>query len=172
MVYKVYVITNRTSKKQYVGVTQSRLMRRMWSHKCSGSPMSKDIQEYGYNNFTIQVLYKEHDREKAYEKESYFIKTLETAEPNGYNRHYRGAKHPGQCGTHLSGNTFARTTPVLQYDLNGDFIAYHKSVKSASETTDTPRGSIHRIFRGKQKTAGGFIWKLNKGEDQFPILRN
>ena len=171
MVYKIYVITNKINGKQYVGVTQQKNIRtRIYAHKCWFSALCEDLNKYDYNGFTVKMLYQEHDREKAYEKESYFIRTLETAEPNGYNRHYRGAKHPGQGGAGLE-NTNARTTPILQYDLNGDFVAYHRSIKSASETTGAPRGSIHRIFKGKQKTAGGFIWKLNEGEVPFPIRR-
>ena len=161
MVYKIYAITNRTNKKQYVGVTQQRLIYRMYSHKGSGSPMSKDIREYGYNNFTIKLLCREHDREKAYEKESYFIRTLETAEPNGYNIHYRGAKHPGQGGAGL-GNTNARAKPVLQHDLDGKFIAKYRSIKFASETTGAPRKCIQMACEGKLKTSGGFTWKLEE----------
>ena len=48
--------------------------------------------------------------------------------------------------------------PVLQYDLQGNFIREWPSIKEAVKQTNIV--SIGDCARGKQKTAGNFIWKF------------
>ena len=45
--------------------------------------------------------------------------------------------------------------PILQYDLEGNFIKEWKSIKEAKQIYK----SIPEMLAGRQKTAGGFIWK-------------
>ena len=46
--------------------------------------------------------------------------------------------------------------PILQYDLEGNFI---KECSSITEANKHHKGDIQACCRGKQKTAGGYIWK-------------
>lgn len=45
---------------------------------------------------------------------------------------------------------------INQYDLKGNFI---KEWESISEASKHVKGDINSFLRGKQKQAGGFIWK-------------
>lgn len=47
---------------------------------------------------------------------------------------------------------------VVQYDLNGNFIAEYNSHREASEKTGVCRSSITRCCTGNRKTAGGYKW--------------
>ena len=59
--YKVYVITNKSNGKQYVGQTKHTLKRRMQWHIRDAKNgqkriLSQAIREYGVDNFKIQVI--------------------------------------------------------------------------------------------------------------------
>lgn len=48
---------------------------------------------------------------------------------------------------------------IVQYSLDNMFICYFDSVYEAGMKTGVDKGSISACCRGKNKTAGGFIWK-------------
>lgn len=47
---------------------------------------------------------------------------------------------------------------VLQYDLNGNFIAEHLSTGKAAIATGAQQTKISSVALGKRRTAGGFMW--------------
>ena len=49
--------------------------------------------------------------------------------------------------------------PVIQYTLDGKFIAEYPSAHEASRQTGINRGNISACCRGERKSAGGFEWK-------------
>jgi len=51
-------------------------------------------------------------------------------------------------------------TPVLQYDLKGNFIKEWKSQTEATKFLNKTGDGIGACCRGKQKSAYGFIWKF------------
>lgn len=51
---------------------------------------------------------------------------------------------------------------VFQYDLDGNFIKEHYSIKEASRRTKCGFGSISNCCSGRSKTSGGYIWKWSK----------
>jgi DNA modification methylase len=54
---------------------------------------------------------------------------------------------------------------VVQYDLDGNFIASYKNRLEASKATGIDDGDIMRTYnRTKFNSRGGFIWKLEKDE--------
>ena len=53
--------------------------------------------------------------------------------------------------------------PVLQYDLNGNFIKEWNSITHASKILNITTGDICKIAQGKGNHAGGFIWKYKNG---------
>ncbi len=56
---------------------------------------------------------------------------------------------------------------VVQYDLDGNFIASYKNRLEASKATGIDDGDIMRTYnRTKFNSRGGFIWKLEKDEDE------
>lgn len=52
-----------------------------------------------------------------------------------------------------------KSIKVNQYDLSGKFIKTWSSIKKASEKLNIYGCSISRVCMGKQKKAGGYIWK-------------
>lgn len=49
--------------------------------------------------------------------------------------------------------------PVLQYDLDNNFIKEWPGMKDAGIALKIRPGNISSCIRGRQKSAGGFIWK-------------
>lgn len=52
--------------------------------------------------------------------------------------------------------------PVLQYSKSNNFIIKFDGMSEAERITGIKRQNIAAVCNGKQKTAGNFIWKLNK----------
>ena len=56
-----------------------------------------------------------------------------------------------------------QSKPVLQYDLNGNFIKEFASQQEAQYIMDKPKSDgIGAVCRGKQKTAYGYKWKFKQ----------
>ncbi|MCK9429212.1 MAG: NUMOD1 domain-containing DNA-binding protein [Candidatus Omnitrophica bacterium] len=49
--------------------------------------------------------------------------------------------------------------PILQFDLNNNFIQEWESIAEANRQLGIHQGNICKILKGKWKTCGGFIWK-------------
>lgn len=54
---------------------------------------------------------------------------------------------------------YEKDVPVLQYDLQGNFIKEYKSVTQAAVETNTNRRSISNATHGWAKSAGGYMWR-------------
>jgi len=88
---KVYCIENKLNGKKYIGITKGAIERRFKQHKQLAKNVSKENQhlhdaliKYGFKNF---IIYQQDEAEsiaELYEKEKYWIKTLDTKK-NGYN---------------------------------------------------------------------------------------
>lgn len=63
-------------------------------------------------------------------------------------------------------------TPVLQYSLHYELLADFDGIKSAIRLTGIDPSTIIRCCKGKQKTAGGFIWRYASEVSNFisPLL--
>ena len=51
--------------------------------------------------------------------------------------------------------------PVVQLSLNNEFIARFESMKEAERQTGIDSSQISRVCKGKNNTAGGYIWKFD-----------
>lgn len=82
----IYLIINLLNGKKYVGQTRQNLSARISNHRLSKIKSGIDgaIQEYGWENFKVEVLEK-CPIEKLDEREIYWIAKLNTKFPNGYN---------------------------------------------------------------------------------------
>lgn len=49
--------------------------------------------------------------------------------------------------------------PVVQYDLQGNFIAEHNSISDAMRSVGGTSNHISACVKGKRKTAFGYVWK-------------
>ena len=85
----IYVITDNTNGKQYVGQTIHSAELRFAQH-CKPSEVTcrllhRAIMAHGKENFTVAVLETVESAEKLDEREIYWISELNTLTPNGYN---------------------------------------------------------------------------------------
>lgn len=55
--------------------------------------------------------------------------------------------------------------PVIQYDLQGNFIKEWEYISLASKELDICLSSIGQCCKGKLKKAGGFVWKYKEAEN-------
>lgn len=100
----IYKITNLINHKIYVGQTQQELAQRWREHCCyKASPkmlISKAIQKYGKENFTIEILAIAENLEHLNILEVNFISELNALNPKiGYNRRSGGQNYIMQEST-------------------------------------------------------------------------
>lgn len=58
--------------------------------------------------------------------------------------------------------------PVLQYDLNGNFIKEWKSAREVYNVLKIQYKNISKCCKGERNKAGGYIWKFkDKGENYY-----
>lgn len=84
-------------------------------------------------------------------------------------KHKQNMRKPKNHGKKLSSREFtwnkklregiikAKSSPILQYDLRGNFI---KEWSTIAEPLKLGLGDVDAALRGRQKTAGGYIWKF------------
>ena len=134
---EVYVITCKSTGKQYVGQT-IRGVRLRWSEHLSSAKtapwaLSKALKKYGPDGFTIGVLDTATSREDLNSKEIYWIRTLGTF-VQGYNLTEGG--EGGTPGMPLSAEHRAKIS------------ASHKGICPTQETKE----KIRNANRGKRRT--------------------
>lgn len=80
----------------------------------------------------------------------------------------RGEKHPN-FGKHLKESTKNKirdkvSKPIVQYDLDGNFIKIWKNQRVAGEELGISYKAISNCLRKKNHTCGGFKWEFYKKE--------
>ena len=85
--YTVYLVTNVVNGKKYVGMTKTTLKERMHGHRYyKGSSLYEPIQEYGIDNFIVEVLFTTENKNQAIEKEIFFTLQFQSHKKEyGYN---------------------------------------------------------------------------------------
>ncbi len=127
----------------------------------SGINIKQAIKKYGKENFTKQILWKGPSKFK-YEMEEYWCKYFNVANNlTFYNRTNKGFgmvvgfKYNNNQKQLMSQN---HKKTYYQYSLDGDFIKEWKGTESIVKELGINAGDISSCCKGKQKTAGGFIW--------------
>ena len=85
--YKIYLLRCRITGKSYIGVTSMSLEER-WHNRqgYKNQPVIyDDICEYGWNNFEHILIDTAFTYKESREKERFYIKTMNSLFPNGYN---------------------------------------------------------------------------------------
>ena len=174
----VYLITNTVNGMSYVGCS-NHIHERMYGHRkpsrASVSILSKAIQDFGVQNFELKILETGRD---IFDREIYWIKKLNTREPNGYNMTDGGAggskgintsnETRRRKGIHSIGVTWAQPVHMLNRET-GKVIMSFDSISNAGRwiaknTKHTGKhnlNGISAVCRGREKTAFGYKWKYN-----------
>ncbi len=128
----IYKLTNKLNGMGYIGMTKN-FKRRMKEHRryrprsssYRGCRVDEIINQYGWENFTVEVI-EICDAEVAPERERYWIATLKTKIPNGYNGTVGGEKFnkpSAEKFVQMSAKYIKRIVyPHLQAELNKQMI--------------------------------------------------
>ena len=186
--YTVYCHTS-PSGKRYIGITSTDVSYR-WRGGLGGyshnAHFLRAIKQYGWENFNHEIICCGLTREEAEQKEIELIKQFNTTDKrygynldnggNGVGKHSAntinkikqavrgkavGEKNPNYGRTGCK-NVLSKT--VIRIDAqNGEEIDVFAGMMDACRATGIPHESICRCCKGKQKTAGGYIWKYRDG---------
>lgn len=170
--YEIYLITNQINEKHYVGQTVKGLKTRFSRHiraAKSGSDayLYRAIQKYGHDRFTVSLLATAKDKEDLDRLEIFWIKTLKTKRPLGYNiteggggclglipseetRKRRSAANKGK----FLGDYIGEKSPVFRHDLNTEHMAeLYQQGKSFPQIAEL-LGTNSTTIRKRLKSAG------------------
>lgn len=62
-----------------------------------------------------------------------------------------------------------KSKPIIQYDINGNFIKEWVSIREAARQVNCSKSTIYCSLNTKHKTAIGFYWRFKIGND-FPLI--
>jgi group I intron endonuclease len=192
---EIYKITNLANGKIYVGQAVSHILNhkryrpygyegRFRCHISEAFSQKKNqshylnnaIRKYGVNEFNVELI-EYCEIEKADEREIYYIKTLNSLYPNGYN-----LKNGGNIFTHSEESKKRVSNGVINYfkdkkfekfknikNIDDDFEKYIKPLKKYNEQygwyvyidkCKTDFGGIHISLEESKKNAINFIEEL------------
>ena len=106
---RIYLVTNKTNGKQYVGQTVTDHSRHGHGHA-----IRKAYKKYGFNNFTYETIFSGIQDEMLEDyAEKFWIKVFGTLAPNGYNLEEGGKRgkrvhHAPNLGKKASAETRAK----------------------------------------------------------------
>jgi hypothetical protein len=107
-------------------------------------------------------------KDAVIESKGFFITSKISACCLGKRNHHKGFIWKYNDGINIIKNDFKLLKiPVIQYDMNLNEINKFDSIKEASIKTKISETGIVRCCKGKNITAGGFIWKYNNDRKLF-----
>lgn len=154
----VYLITNKTSNKKYIGITIRPLKSRINEHKSckTKSAVHDAIVKYGIEQFTIEQIDTAETYKELLEKEIYWIEKLGTFGKNGYNL-TRGGE--GSLGRIATEETRTRLSEGVNKSLTPERIE-HLSNKTTEYFQNNPEKraemskKISKTLIGNQRAKG------------------
>lgn len=190
----IYQIINTVNGKKYVGQTIRGLKRRFQEHfhknsafRCVG--LSRAIVKYGKSAFKIEILEFCKSREELDIREIYWIASLDTVAPNGYNLKSGGSssKYSEESRIKMSKSAtgrkdspetiirkklsnkkkpqgFSETMRLVKSKIAIPVLCQengiqYESISVASKDLNVNPGHIHRIINGKLKSSKGYTFK-------------
>jgi hypothetical protein len=158
----VYLTTNLINGKKYIG-SDSNNNKYYYG---SGVNLKQAIKKYGKSNFKKQILW-DGPVEYVREMEEYWCEYFDVEN----NQMFYNATNKGM-GCIKGKPQPTKCKPILQYDLNGNFIKEWISYSEAIEITKIT--SIANALVGKDPTAGGYLWKkkIKDYPKQIPAFKD
>lgn len=145
--------------KRYIGITKD--IEHRWigngSSYCNHGRIKEAIKKYDWKNEVKHVIIAENlSKYEAEQMEIDLISKYKTTEKNyGYN-------------VHKGGNGSKK---IVQYDKTMKLIKVWDSANEASRELNIKTSGIFNCIKGRQRTAGGFIWKNYDGDDKVKITK-
>lgn len=174
--WTVYMHTNKTNGKKYIGVTSRGNPNRRWKNGngyFNNSHFMHAIKKYGWNEgFDHDILATDLSWEDAAHMEMELIAKYETENPNkGYNHSSGGDGLPGVLTSAAQKAIDLCSIPVHQYDKNGDYVATYKSLNEAERQTGISSVGIGKAIRGEYQQACGYYWSTERLDNYMPPHR-
>lgn len=154
-------ISNYEHDKYYVGVT-SRDVNERWhgGSNYRGQVFYNAVKKYTWDNIMHEIIAENLTKKEAFEFERTLIKELKSNDKtHGYNISEGG-----------EGGNRAKTYPVKQYDLLGNFIKEYDSAAEAARQVGTDRTHITHACK-KHWKAAGYMWCYATEEITEPYRR-
>lgn len=150
-IYKIYCIENKIDKKKYIGMTSYKnLSSRIARGYKENTKINKALKLYGKEKFNIYILFTTNDKQKAEEKEKFYINFYNTIE-NGYNI----------CkGGYINYENLDRSKKVRCVELNKIF----NSEIEAKFMLNLKSNHIGDVCLGKRKSCGNYHWEFVEEE--------
>jgi group I intron endonuclease len=160
----IYLITNKETKKQYVGQTICKDVEKRWRQhrKCDGNTIGRYLlaayNKYGIENFTFRIICICFDKDcNKFEEE--YINKFNTLVPNGYNLRAGGMnskQHPESIQKIIDKLKGRRLTPITNEIRNkiSESLKLEKNPNYGKKLNDEKR----KILSDKKKE----YWHINK----------
>ena len=159
--YTVYKHTS-PSGKVYIGITCCPVEKRWGKNgsKYKTQPFYRAIKKYGWDNINHEILFTNLSKDEAFQKEIELIKYYNSTDRRyGYNISNGGNE---VCANHSS-----LYVPVNMYDKKGNLLTTFESIQKAKDITGVK--NINACLSGKEKTAGGYVWRYTTDAfDKYP----
>lgn len=123
----------------------------------SGKNIRKYSRPQRREMFNAEVITTTESQDEANKLECFYIDFYHTLEVYGGFNQSKG----GIGGGHLMSNRKDQSKPVLQFTMDGTFVAEYPSLSEAERQTGVSQGSISRCCNGHPhySHAGSFVWK-------------
>ena len=129
----IYKITNKRNLKVYVGQTRQPLEQRFLQHSKALTPLGAAMRDCQLDNFTIEVIEQCQSQKQANQREQFWIKTLNSKVPNGYNQRDGGAFGQRAKMATQKRQVFIRVQPETYEKLKIISDKNHRSVSNQLE---------------------------------------
>ena len=184
--YCIYIHTNKTNGKVYVGQTCLKPEQRWKKGMAYKSSLYfyNAIKKHGWDGFAHDILFTDLTLEDANKIEEKLINDYNSTNADyGYNIRSGGEN---QYFTEDMKKTLSKIAKhrverdglrkeVCQYSVEGLFIRSWECAKRAGEDLCIPESSIRQCCKGKIKTSGNYVWRYfseTKGENIHPVKKN
>ena len=156
----IYLLTDTTNGKQYVGQTSRTLSERLREHRNEKSCyIDRAIRKHGWENFTVKIIEECSTTDELNEREQYWIAQYGTIKPNGYNITAGGGGLSGYTVTQETKKKISATrkkSPVICLETGQIF----DSITAAAAWAGVIPSAISYACRGKNRTSGGYHWRF------------
>jgi len=164
----IYLITNKETKKQYVGQTICKDVEKRWrqhrwpSNRNLGTYLSNAFKKYGIENFKFQIICICFD-EDCNRFEQDYIKKFNTVSPNGYNIESGGSNHICHPDTKKKLSEINKGTNNPQYGKKWSMERKEKRKKDSigNKNPNYGRESVNRKTVGMFNSENKLIEKFN-----------
>jgi hypothetical protein len=175
----VYQIKNKVNGKVYIGSTVQNFRDRLNIHlsvlrnnKHHSSHLQKSWNKYGEDNFEFSIVEfieqgRVDFRKYTILREQYYMDLTKCYKREyGYNMNDKASGNSSKARFNFGKS---REIPIIQYDLEYNFIKKWNSTIHASKELGLSPRLISRCINMKQRHSGGFIWRYHYYENHYCV---